>query len=115
MSHRHPPAKTSSHSLNIEIPPTAVARSMEIDAQHLREGNPGVSQVASRQVELQFAERALLPIRLVRLRYTRSPAGTPVIDIRGANGCRLLVDGRRIRATYLAFALAGLLHRSRLR
>ena len=69
------------HSLNIEIPAGQSHGQWKLMLSILEKGNPGVSQVASTQVELQFAERALLPIRLVRLRYRRPSAGVPVVDL----------------------------------
>ena len=77
-----PPSRESElHSLNIEIPPAQSQGRWKLMLSIFEKANPGVSQAVSRQVELQFAERALVPIRLVRLRYTRTPAGAPVIDI----------------------------------
>jgi hypothetical protein len=77
-----PPSRENElDSLNVEIPPTHSEGQWKLVLSIFEKGNPGVGQVASTQVELQFAERALLPIRLVRLRYTRSPAGAPAIDV----------------------------------
>lgn len=76
-----PPSRENEfHSLNIEVPPTQSLGQWKLMVNIFEKANPGVSQVASRQVELQFAERALVPIRLVRLRYARTPAGGPTIE-----------------------------------
>lgn len=69
------------HSLNIEIPPAQSQGRWKMILSIIEKGSPGISQVASSQVELQFVERALLPIRLVRLHYRRPAAGVPVVDI----------------------------------
>jgi hypothetical protein len=77
-----PPSRENElHSLNIEIPLTQSRGQWKLMLTIFEKGNAGVSQVASTQVELRFAERALVPIRLVRLRYTRTPPGGAMIDI----------------------------------
>jgi hypothetical protein len=69
------------HSLNIEIPPSESYGNWKLMLCIFEKPSAGVSQVTSSQLEMEFIERALVPIRLVRLRYMRTPAGAPVIDI----------------------------------
>ena len=58
-----PPSRENEfHSLNIEIPPTQSRGQWKLMLSIFEKGYAGVSQVASRQVELRFAERALVPI-----------------------------------------------------
>jgi hypothetical protein len=77
-----PPSRENElHSLNIEIPPTQSRGQWKLMLSIFEKASAGVAQVASRQVDLGFVERALVPIRLVRLRYTRTSPGAPMIDI----------------------------------
>ena len=76
-----PPARENAgESLNIIIPPQAPGR-WKLSLSVFEKPAVGVGQVATWLVELPFVERALLPVRLVRFHYRRSPVGAPMIDI----------------------------------
>jgi hypothetical protein len=77
-----PPSRESeAHSLNIDIPAAQSNGQWKLLLSIFERPGAGVLQVASRQVDLQFVERALVPVRLVRLRYRRPATGSPVADV----------------------------------
>ena len=67
-----PPARADAgHSLNITIPAQASKGTWKLSVSIFEKPAAGVGAIASRQLDLSFVERAIIPIRLVRLRYRK--------------------------------------------
>ena len=77
-----PPAREdAAQSLNLLIPPADARGTWRLSVSIFEKTTPGVGQVAARAIDLGFVERALVPIRLVRMHYTGRGLDVPAPTI----------------------------------
>jgi hypothetical protein len=68
-------------SINIIVPAEQSSGSWKLSLSIFEKPPAGVGQISTWLVDVSFDARALVPLRLVRFNYRRSPAGAPAIDV----------------------------------
>jgi hypothetical protein len=76
-----PRREQAGDSINLLVPAALSAGQWKMNISLFELGVSGLANVASTQVELQFTERGLLPLRLVRLHYKRVEGGVTVAEV----------------------------------